>query len=264
MTTDEILDLFRESGALLEGALHPFVRPALAGLPAEGQGVHASGQGGKAVPGAGGQDPSGRLCRRQPDRLPGGRRHHSGLRDGAAPRRLPAIYTERVDGQFEARRGFRGCSRARRCWWSRISSRRGCRSASASRRSARPARTWWPRPALIDRSGGEADIGVPLVSLTRYKVPAYPADATAGTGGNSSDQAGKPGAGVMVAAPFLPSPLEGEGALRSRAGEGQSLLAPLGPRNLRLRYPSSGAARRSLPLKGRREGAWGKDRGDGP
>jgi orotate phosphoribosyltransferase len=29
---------------------------------------------------------------------------------------------------------------------------------------------------LIDRSGGEADIGVPLVSLARYKVPAYPAD----------------------------------------------------------------------------------------
>ncbi len=29
---------------------------------------------------------------------------------------------------------------------------------------------------LIDRSGGEADIGVPLVSLARYRVPAYPAD----------------------------------------------------------------------------------------
>jgi orotate phosphoribosyltransferase len=29
---------------------------------------------------------------------------------------------------------------------------------------------------LIDRSGGEADIGVPLVSLARYRIPAYPAD----------------------------------------------------------------------------------------
>jgi orotate phosphoribosyltransferase len=27
-----------------------------------------------------------------------------------------------------------------------------------------------------DRSGGEADIGVPLVSLARYRIPAYPAD----------------------------------------------------------------------------------------
>ena len=30
---------------------------------------------------------------------------------------------------------------------------------------------------VCDRSGGEADVGVPLVSLTQYKVPAYPADA---------------------------------------------------------------------------------------
>jgi orotate phosphoribosyltransferase len=29
---------------------------------------------------------------------------------------------------------------------------------------------------LIDRSGGEADVGVPLVALARYKVPAYPVD----------------------------------------------------------------------------------------
>ncbi len=30
---------------------------------------------------------------------------------------------------------------------------------------------------LIDRSAGEADVGVPLVALANYKVPAYPADA---------------------------------------------------------------------------------------
>lgn len=29
---------------------------------------------------------------------------------------------------------------------------------------------------LIDRSDGEAEVGVPLISLTRYKVPAYPAN----------------------------------------------------------------------------------------
>jgi orotate phosphoribosyltransferase len=29
---------------------------------------------------------------------------------------------------------------------------------------------------LIDRSAGEADVGVPLISLAPYKVPAYPAD----------------------------------------------------------------------------------------
>ena len=30
---------------------------------------------------------------------------------------------------------------------------------------------------LVDRSAGAAEIGVPLVALTQYKVPAYPADA---------------------------------------------------------------------------------------
>jgi orotate phosphoribosyltransferase len=29
---------------------------------------------------------------------------------------------------------------------------------------------------LIDRSGGEADVGVPLIALARIHVPAYPAD----------------------------------------------------------------------------------------
>lgn len=30
---------------------------------------------------------------------------------------------------------------------------------------------------IIDRSAGKADVGVPLVSLAEYEVPAYPADA---------------------------------------------------------------------------------------
>ncbi len=30
---------------------------------------------------------------------------------------------------------------------------------------------------IIDRSGGKADVGVPLVALAEYEVPAYPADA---------------------------------------------------------------------------------------
>lgn len=30
---------------------------------------------------------------------------------------------------------------------------------------------------LIDRSGGKADVGIPLVALAEFEVPAYPADA---------------------------------------------------------------------------------------
>jgi orotate phosphoribosyltransferase len=29
---------------------------------------------------------------------------------------------------------------------------------------------------LVDRSAGKADVGVPLVALAQYEVPAYPAD----------------------------------------------------------------------------------------
>ncbi len=29
---------------------------------------------------------------------------------------------------------------------------------------------------LIDRSGGEVSVGVPLIALANYRVPAYPAD----------------------------------------------------------------------------------------
>ena len=31
--------------------------------------------------------------------------------------------------------------------------------------------------SLIDRSGGKAEVGVPLVALTTLEVPTYPADA---------------------------------------------------------------------------------------
>ena len=30
---------------------------------------------------------------------------------------------------------------------------------------------------IVDRSGGKADVGVPLVALASLEVPAYPADA---------------------------------------------------------------------------------------
>ncbi len=54
---------------------------------------------------------------------------------------------------------------------------------------------------LIDRSAGEADIGVPLIALANYKVPAYPRrPAPAGTRGNSAGEAGQPRAGVTTVA----------------------------------------------------------------
>lgn len=90
--------------------------------------------------------------------------------------KLPALYTERVNGVFELRRGFEIEKNEKVIVVEDIVSTglsiRECietlRNIGADVVAA---------ACLIDRSGGEADVGVPLVSLTQYKVPAYPADA---------------------------------------------------------------------------------------
>ena len=174
MTTDEVLDLFRESGALLEGHFilssglrspiflqkaRVFMHPAKAErlCRALADKIRAEGYGDVSQivsPAVGGIIPGYETAR------------HLGV---------PAIYTERVEGKFELRRGFEiepddqvvvvedivstGLS-IREC----VESLRaiGANVVAAA--------------CLIDRSGGEADVGVPLVRLIDFKVPAYPAD----------------------------------------------------------------------------------------
>ena len=36
---------------------------------------------------------------------------------------------------------------------------------------------WFAAACIVDRSGGKADVGVPLIALASLDVPAYPADA---------------------------------------------------------------------------------------
>lgn len=175
MTTDEILDIFRECGALLEGHfilssglrspvflqkarvfMHPDKAEKLCRALAEKLRAEGYGNVSQIVsPAVGGIIPGYETAR------------HMGV---------PAIYTERVDGQFQLRRGFEiargekvlvvedivttGLS-IREC----IDCLKGIGADVVA------------AACLIDRSGGEAEIGVPLVSLARYKVPAYPADA---------------------------------------------------------------------------------------
>lgn len=174
MTADEVLDIFRDCGALLEGHfilssglrspvflqkarvfMYPDRAARLCGALADK--LRAEGFGGvkKIVsPAIGGIIPGYETAR------------HLGV---------PALYTERVEGRFELRRGFEiaagetvlvvedivttGLS-IREC----IEAIRGIGGDVVA------------AACLVDRSGGEADIGVPLISLARYKVPAYPAD----------------------------------------------------------------------------------------
>lgn len=175
MTTDEILDLFRESGALLEGH---FILSSGLRSPVFLQKARVFMHPAKAE----------KLCRALADKI-----RAEGYADvsqivspavgGIIPgyetaRHLgvPAIYTERVDGQFELRRGFELRPGEKVLVVEDIvSTGLSIRECIAAIRKT--GANVVAAACLIDRSGGEADIGVPLVSLTRYKVPAYPADA---------------------------------------------------------------------------------------
>lgn len=175
MSTDEVLEIFRECGALLEG--HFILSSGLRSpifLQKAKVFMHP--------------DKAGRLCAALAEKLRSegyGRISKivspavGGIIPGYETARylnVPAVYTERVDGRFELRRGFeiekgepvlviedivttglsiRECIECLR--------RIGADVVAAA--------------CLIDRSAGETDVGVPLVALAQYKVPAYPADA---------------------------------------------------------------------------------------
>jgi orotate phosphoribosyltransferase len=175
MTTDEILDIFRECGALLEGHfilssglrspvflqkakvfMHPDKAERL--CKALAQKLKAEGFGGISQivsPAVGGIIPGYETAR------------HLGV---------PAIYTERVDGKFQLRRGFEIFLGEKVLVVEDIVttglSIRECIACLKEIGADVVAAA-----CLIDRSGGEADVGVPLISLAKYKVPAYPADA---------------------------------------------------------------------------------------
>ena len=87
---------------------------------------------------------------------------------------VPAVWVEREDGQFALRR-FEIASGARVLIVEDIVT-----TGLSSRETIAAVEALGAKvvgcACLIDRSGGDADVGVPLVSLARYRVPAYPAD----------------------------------------------------------------------------------------
>lgn len=175
MTTDEVLDLFRESGALLEGHfilssglrspiflqkarvfMHPDKAEKLCrALAAK---IREAGYGDVSQivsPAVGGIIPGYETAR------------HLGV---------PAIYTERVNGVFELRRGFELAPGEKVIIVEDIVST-GVSIRECIEAIRKTGANVVAAACLIDRSAGEADVGVPLVSLVQYKVPAYPADA---------------------------------------------------------------------------------------
>ena len=88
---------------------------------------------------------------------------------------LPAMYVERVDGQFQLRRNFSLKKGQRVLMVEDIIS-----TGVSSRECIEAIRAAGGKPVaaacLIDRSGGKAKVGVKLVALATIKVPAWEAD----------------------------------------------------------------------------------------
>jgi orotate phosphoribosyltransferase len=86
-----------------------------------------------------------------------------------------AVFVEREDGQFRLRRGFTIAPHERVLMVEDIVttglSSRECIAA------IRDLGDLVGAACLIDRSGGKAEIGVPVVALATLDIPAYPADA---------------------------------------------------------------------------------------
>jgi orotate phosphoribosyltransferase len=88
---------------------------------------------------------------------------------------VPSIFFERVDGKLELRRGFDIAKGARVLMVEDIVttglSSRECIDGIAEQGGVTVAAA-----CLINRSGGKADVGVPLFALTELDVPTYAAD----------------------------------------------------------------------------------------
>lgn len=175
MTRDEVLDIFRSCDALLEGHfilssglrspvflqknrvfMFPDTAEKLCKALAEKIRAEGFGDVSQVVsPALGGIIPGYETAR------------HLGV---------PAIFTERVNGVFELRRSFSVAPGEKVIVVEDIVSTglsiRECIDCVKALGADVVAAA-----CIVDRSAGEADIGVPLVALTEYKVPAYAPDA---------------------------------------------------------------------------------------
>ena len=88
---------------------------------------------------------------------------------------VPSMYVEREGGEFRLRRGFHVEPGQRVVMVEDIvTTGLSSRECIAAIRAA--GGTVVAAACIVDRSGGRADVGVPLVALATLDVPAYPAD----------------------------------------------------------------------------------------
>jgi len=86
-----------------------------------------------------------------------------------------AVFVEREDGEFQLRRSFEIPEGARVVMVEDIVTT-GLSSRECIAAIRKHPGTLVGAACIVDRSNGKADVGVPLISLTKLDVPAYPAD----------------------------------------------------------------------------------------
>ncbi len=89
---------------------------------------------------------------------------------------VPAIFFERVDGKLVLRRGFNIAKGTRVLMVEDIVTT-GLSSRECIAGIAEEGGVTIAAACLIDRSGGKADLEVPLFALTSLDIPAFPVDA---------------------------------------------------------------------------------------
>ena len=89
---------------------------------------------------------------------------------------VEALFVERPSGRFEFRRGFR-LDPGQKVLLVEDVVTTGLSSREAMGAIAEAGGDVIAGAALVDRSGGEADLGVPFFPLVSFVVPTYPADS---------------------------------------------------------------------------------------
>lgn len=89
---------------------------------------------------------------------------------------VAAMYVEREGGQFRLRRGF-GFDPGSRVLMVEDIVTTGLSSRECIEAIRQAEGEVVAAACIVDRSGGRADVGVPLLALATLDVPAYPADA---------------------------------------------------------------------------------------
>lgn len=175
MNTDDVLDVFREAGALLEGHFilssglrspvflqkaFIFKNPALTEKLCKALAQKVAANLGDqpdiiVAPAMGGIIPGYETAR------------HMGLE---------SIFTEREEGEFVLRRGF-SLKPGQKVLMVEDIVTTGLSSRECIESIERTGAKVIGGACIFDRSGGEADIGVPLISLAAKQFPAYKVDA---------------------------------------------------------------------------------------